>query len=105
MRNRDMLINKKIAIVTGANKGIGKTIAIKLSNQGIFVIGTSTSKVGVKKINNQLKNKGKGMLLNITNYEHVTQTIKNIYKEFNSIDILVNNAGINKDNFLLLMST
>lgn len=98
------MFNNKIAIVTGANRGIGKNIAKKLSDKKAFVIGTSTSEKGVEQINNDLYKKGKGILLNNTDYPCVKKTIKKIYKKFKTIDILINNAGIIKDKILPLMS-
>ncbi|CAL4321677.1 3-oxoacyl-ACP reductase FabG [Buchnera aphidicola] len=99
-----MSTNKKIAIVTGANRGIGKTIIKKLSSKNIFVIGTSRSIQGKNIINKQLKNNGFGIILNINDTFKVSQNIKNIYTEFGKIDILINNAAINHDQLLINMN-
>ncbi|XBC42622.1 MAG: 3-oxoacyl-ACP reductase FabG [Buchnera aphidicola (Kaburagia rhusicola ensigallis)] len=95
---------KKIALVTGASHGIGKGIAKKLVNQGITVIGTSKSQHGKNIINNYLKNKGIGIILNTTNTNSIEKTIKNIYNDFKYIDILINNIGIVKDKLLINMT-
>jgi len=98
-----MNINKKTALITGANRGIGKGIAKKLVDQGIRVIGTSTTQKGVEIINNYLEKNGFGCILNLKNTNSITETIKEIYKKKYSIDILINNAGIKEDNLLVNM--
>ncbi|BBI01279.1 3-oxoacyl-[acyl-carrier protein] reductase [Buchnera aphidicola (Nipponaphis monzeni)] len=98
-----MNINNKIALVTGANRGIGKYISKKLAKNGAIVIGTSTSLTGVNQINKFLNNKCQGMILDITDSNAIKYTVKTIHNKFEHIDILVNNAGIIKDNILLKM--
>lgn len=95
--------NRHTALITGANRGIGKAIAKKLINEGINVIGTSTTQKGVKTIDNYLKENGFGFILNLKNTNSITKKIKEIYKKTRSIDILINNAGIKEDNLLVTM--
>ncbi|QFQ32522.1 beta-ketoacyl-ACP reductase [Buchnera aphidicola (Aphis fabae)] len=99
-----MKITTKTALVTGANKGIGKAIAIKLLEQGIRVIGTSTNKYGVQTINKYLKKNGFGFILDLKDTNSITEKIKEIYKHKYSIDILVNNAGVKLDKLLVHMN-
>lgn len=96
----------KIALVTGASRGIGKAIAEALGKQGITVIGTATSESGAQQISERLSAagiKGKGMVLDVKNAEAVEAVVKQISDEFGAITILVNNAGITKDNLLMRM--
>ncbi|QCI26194.1 SDR family oxidoreductase [Buchnera aphidicola (Sarucallis kahawaluokalani)] len=93
--------NKQIALVTGANRGLGKKIAKVLSQNNILVIGTATSIQGKKIIDQELKNHGFGIVLNLNNLFQVSQIIKNIYHTFQRIDILINNAAIKKDQLLI----
>ncbi len=95
---------KKTALVTGANKGIGKAIAIKLIEQGIKVIGTSTTQYGVQVINTYLKKNGFGLILDLKDTHSISEKIKEIYKKECSIDILINNAGAKSDKLLINMS-
>ncbi|WP_343189305.1 3-oxoacyl-ACP reductase FabG [Buchnera aphidicola] len=94
---------KKNILITGANKGIGEYIAKILSNEKNNIIGTSRSSKGINKINKYLKNKGKGIILNIEKKKDIKKKIKIIYKKFKTIDILINNAGIIKDSCFLKM--
>ncbi|WAI11550.1 MAG: 3-oxoacyl-[acyl-carrier-protein] reductase [Buchnera aphidicola (Macrosiphum albifrons)] len=95
--------DKKTALITGANRGIGKAIAKKLIKKGIQVIGTSTTKDGVDTINSYLKDNGFGLILNLNNTDSITEKIQEIYKKKISIDILINNAGVKEDNLLIKM--
>ncbi|XBC37923.1 MAG: beta-ketoacyl-ACP reductase [Buchnera aphidicola (Meitanaphis microgallis)] len=99
-----MRLKKKIALVTGASHGIGRGIAEKLIQKGIVVIGTSTSEIGKKIINNYLKNNGTSFVLNTMHTSSIKKTIQSIYKEFKYIDILINNIGIVKDKLLINMT-
>lgn len=98
-----MSFDGKIALVTGASRGIGRSIAELLAERGAKVIGTATSEEGAKAISNYLGDKGKGYVLNVTDTESIDSTLSKIREEFGEIDILVNNAGITSDNLLLRM--
>lgn len=101
-----MSIEGKIALVTGATRGIGKAIAQQLASQGAIVIGTATSDNGASAISEYLAQagaKGTGMALDVASDESVAQIIKRINEEFGAVDILINNAGITKDNLMMRM--
>ena len=98
-----MSIEGKIALVTGATRGIGKAIALQLASQGATVIGTATSESGAEAISNYLGDNGKGLALNVTSADSVAEVLKNIKSEFGELDILINNAGITRDNLLMRM--
>ena len=100
------MLNEKLVLVTGASRGIGRAIALTLGNAGATVIGTATSDEGASNItkifteNNIL---GKGMMLNVTDNEQISELLKSITADYGSVDILVNNAGITRDNILVRM--
>ncbi len=102
-----MSIQDKVALVTGASRGIGAAISDGLGAQGAIVIGTATSEAGAEKITARFKEKGVngvGKVLNVTEAESVAALLKDIQGEFGAPTILVNNAGITKDNLLMRMS-
>ncbi len=101
-----MSLNEKVALVTGATRGIGAAIAAGLGQTGATVIGTATSEAGAAKITQRFKDDniaGVGMVLNVTSIDSVTEVIKAITEQFGAPTILVNNAGITKDNILMRM--
>jgi 3-oxoacyl-[acyl-carrier protein] reductase len=101
-----MSIAGKVALVTGASRGIGRAIAEALANAGVRVIGTATSESGAAAIAERLQangGSGDGMLLNVTDAASVEAVVKAINEKYGNIDILVNNAGITKDNILMRM--
>ncbi|WP_202972270.1 3-oxoacyl-ACP reductase FabG [Fluoribacter gormanii] len=101
-----MSLEGKIALVTGASRGIGQAIALKLAQQGAFVFGTATTEQGAQSINayfEKEKLSGKGLVLDVTNSEQIEQVIGELSHENQSPSILVNNAGITSDNLLLRM--
>jgi len=101
-----MSIEGKVALVTGATRGIGKAIASNLAAQGAVVIGTATSDKGAETISAYLQeagNKGTGMVLDVSDSASVEAVLKRIQADFGAIEILVNNAGITKDNILMRM--
>jgi len=93
----------KIALVTGATRGIGRAVAEELVSKGAFVIGTATSEKGAESISAYLGEKGKGLVLNVADQASIDEVLEQIKQEFGDIDILVNNAGITRDNLLMRM--
>ncbi|AMF96107.1 3-oxoacyl-ACP reductase FabG [Vibrio fluvialis] len=98
-----MNLEGKVALVTGASRGIGKAIAELLVERGATVIGTATSESGADAISAYLGDNGKGLALNVTDVDSIESVLKSINDEFGGIDILVNNAGITRDNLLMRM--
>ena len=101
-----MSLEGKVALVTGANRGIGRAIALQLGAQGATVIGTATSESGAQSISQALQDsgiQGAGMVLNVCDADSVAATLERIQTEFGAPLILVNNAGITRDNLMLRM--
>ena len=100
------MLNEKLVLVTGASRGIGRAIALTLGEAGATVIGTATSDEGASKISKIFTENniiGKGMNLDVTDNNQISDLIKNITKDYGSVDILINNAGITRDNILVRM--
>lgn len=99
---------KKIAIVTGASRGIGKAIALELARQGIFVvINYNGSKEKAEEALRTIQNEGGDGVIyqcNVADFEACKTFIEDIVSTYGRIDILVNNAGITKDGLLMAMS-
>jgi 3-oxoacyl-[acyl-carrier protein] reductase len=101
-----MSIQDKVALVTGASRGIGAAIAKSLGEKGATVIGTATSEAGAEKISARFAEqgvKGKGMVLDVASQESIAALMEAVREEFGAPLILVNNAGITKDNILMRM--
>lgn len=101
-----MTTEQKVALVTGASRGIGAAISDNLGKQNYIVIGTATSESGAQRITERFAEKGiegAGMLLDVTDSNSVDNLIKGVADEYGAPTILVNNAGITKDNLLLRM--
>ncbi len=99
-------MESRIALVTGASRGIGQACALALAKQGMTVIGTATSDKGAEAITAYMQAagaKGRGMKLNVTDAAEVEAVIAAIEKEYGGIAVLVNNAGITRDNLLMRM--
>ena len=101
-----MSIKGKVALVTGATRGIGKAIAENLASQGAVVIGTATSDKGADAISSYLLaagNGGSGMVLDVADAASIDAVLKAITERFGAVEILVNNAGITRDNIMMRM--
>lgn len=96
-------MDKKIAWVTGASRGIGRAIAEKLVTDSFFVVGTATSDNGADLISTWLGENGKGLKLNVADTESIAEVIKKINDDYGTPVVLVNNAGITRDNLLMRM--
>jgi 3-oxoacyl-[acyl-carrier protein] reductase len=101
-----MILDKHIALVTGASRGIGQGIAMELGRQGATVIGTATRESGAEAISGYLAAnhfQGTGLVLNVNDGDRIEQLVAETRQRYGAISILVNNAGITRDNLLLRM--
>ncbi len=100
-------LENKVAIVSGASRGIGKTIAEQIAQAGAKVVCVSRSLSDVERVAKDISEQGFtaiAMACDITNGEQYQEIVKSVVKNFSSIDILVNNAGVTKDNLIMRMS-
>ena len=95
---------QKIALITGASRGIGAAIANTLADQGLRVVGTATSESGANIITQRLSDRGgSGKVLNVTDPDSIAGLMEEIRSEMGDPLVLVNNAGITQDNILMRM--
>lgn len=102
------MLEGKVALVTGASRGIGKAIADALGAQGATVVGTATTQSGADVISQRFADSGfngAGMCLDVADDAAVESVVKDIGERYGAITILVNNAGITRDNLLMRMKT
>ncbi|WP_152206956.1 3-oxoacyl-ACP reductase FabG [Marinobacter changyiensis] len=101
-----MSLDGKIALVTGATRGIGKSIAKALAEQGAQVVGTATSEAGAESITAELKSggfNGFGIVMDVSDPASIDAGLKYVSDQLGAPQILVNNAGITRDNLLMRM--
>ena len=99
-------MSEKVALVTGASRGIGKAIALELGKAGMTVVGTATSESGAQAISERFAEHGvtgTGMALDVSSSESVDAVLKAIAEQYGPVTVLVNNAGITKDNIMMRM--
>jgi 3-oxoacyl-[acyl-carrier protein] reductase len=101
------MLKDKVAIVTGASRGIGKAIALRFAREGAHVVATATTLESANKTVAEIKQKGgnaHAIAVDISDEKSVTAMVSEVLEKFGTIDILVNNAGITRDNLLVRMS-
>tara|TARA_B100001142_G_C14340023_1_gene657472 strand:+ start:1785 stop:2531 length:747 start_codon:yes stop_codon:yes gene_type:complete len=100
-------LKNKVAIVTGASKGIGKSVAQNISKSGAHVVCVSRSLDDLLKVSNKLNDEGfsaSSFACDVSNFNDFKKLIDDTVSKFNQVDILVNNAGVTKDNLIMRMS-
>jgi 3-oxoacyl-[acyl-carrier protein] reductase len=101
------MLSGKVALVTGASRGIGRAVALQLAKQGAnVVVNYAGSEAKANEVVDEIKAMGReaiAMQANVADGESVTAMVKETVKQFGSLDILVNNAGITRDNLIMRM--
>jgi 3-oxoacyl-[acyl-carrier protein] reductase len=99
-----MDLKDKVALVTGASRGIGKAIALELATRGATVVGTATTEAGALAVTEMLApHGGRGVVLNVTDVPACDALVDTLTKQSGGLHILVNNAGITRDNLAMRM--
>ena len=96
------LLDNKVAVVTGAGRGIGKAIAVKLAGEGARVACCGRTLANVEATAKETA--GKGYAVDVADGKQVGETCETILKDFGRVDVLVNNAGVTRDQLLMRMS-
>lgn len=100
---RNDLLDGQVALVSGASRGIGASIAASLASVGARVVGTATSAGGAESISATLGDQGRGIVLDVSDDDSVAAAFADLAKHEGSPTIVVNNAGITRDNLLMRM--
>ena len=103
-----MMLKDKVAIVTGASRGIGQAIALELAKQGAKLVISASSVQNLKETEDKLRAQGStefiAVAADVKSAEQINLVVKNCIDTYSRVDILANNAGITRDNLLALMS-
>jgi 3-oxoacyl-[acyl-carrier protein] reductase len=100
------MLKGKVALVTGASRGIGRAVALELARCGAAVIGTATTEAGAESVSRVMAEAGltgTGMVLDVNSQEQAEKVVKSAQDQFGAVSILVNNAGVTRDNLLIRM--
>lgn len=99
-------LDEKVAIITGGASGIGKKTAEIFSKEGAAIAIFDVNREALNQTEKEIRDNGgkcNGYVVDVTNFEDVTEKVKEVIEDFGKIDVLVNNAGITRDNFLTKM--